>query len=73
MEAGETLLREASGKDWRKKHLTAPKEQKEEPWSQAGCCRACWFARGERCSCRCKGRHHGLGHKLAEVYREGEN
>jgi hypothetical protein len=37
------------------------KEVNQIAWKMAGCCRACWFAKGKRCKCRCNGRHHGSG------------
>ena len=31
-----------------------------EPWYEI-CCRACWFAKGEVCRCRCHKANHGKG------------
>lgn len=25
------------------------------------CCEACYYAKGERCTCKCEGKHHGKG------------
>lgn len=35
--------------------------QNIEPPYQGICCAACWFAKGEKCECRCGGAHHGKG------------
>jgi hypothetical protein len=38
-----------------------------KPWKGV-CCKACWFAKGNRCRCRCKGANHqhGLTKQLVE-------
>ncbi|MCS7114056.1 MAG: hypothetical protein N0A00_01385, partial [Candidatus Bathyarchaeota archaeon] len=30
------------------------------PW-EGVCCEACWFAKEEKCVCKCGGRNHGRG------------
>lgn len=35
-------------------------QKAEEPWKDV-CCRACWFAKRERCVCKCGGKYHGKG------------
>jgi hypothetical protein len=32
-----------------------------KPWKGI-CCKACWFARGKRCTCRCHKAFHGFSH-----------
>lgn len=34
--------------------------EKAEPYMGI-CCKACWYAKGEKCVCRCGGEHHGKG------------
>jgi len=31
-----------------------------KPWKGI-CTKRCWFARGDRCKCKCKGQNHGKG------------
>lgn len=33
----------------------------EKPWAGI-CSKGCWFAKGERCTCRCHKANHGKGH-----------
>ena len=42
----------------------------QEPWKGI-CCKRCYYAKGTRCTCKCKGKHHGEGRKPKEM--EGEN
>ena len=39
------------------------------PWIALGCCKRCWFAKRDKCSCRCKKQNHGKGNpkKLADM------
>lgn len=34
--------------------------QPVEPYKGV-CCKACYFAKGDKCTCRCGGQHHGKG------------
>jgi len=36
-------------------------QELQELWKELGCVKACWFAKGEKCVCRCGGVHHGKG------------
>lgn len=35
-------------------------EQAAPPYEDI-CCESCWYAKGEKCQCRCGGAHHGKG------------
>lgn len=37
------------------------RDVKETLWKTAGCCKACWFAKGVKCRCKCGGRNHQKG------------
>lgn len=41
-------------------------KDQDKPWLSLGCCKRCYFAKGKRCTCKCKGAFHGLG-KLNET------
>lgn len=34
--------------------------REKKPWEKV-CCKACWFAVGKECVCKCGGRYHGKG------------
>lgn len=34
----------------------------DQPWKGV-CCSQCWNAEGERCTCKCGGAFHGIGHR----------
>lgn len=43
-----------------------------KPWKGI-CCKACWFAKHERCRCKCGGKNHQSGlHKHLSDYLETE-
>lgn len=42
-----------------------------KPWSDE-CCEACWFATKERCTCRCGGKYHGVGHPHVKYSEDDE-
>ena len=37
-----------------------------EPWADV-CCKACYYAKHEKCVCRCNGLHHGKGNPNREM------
>lgn len=37
-----------------------------EPWAGI-CCKACYYAKGEKCVCKCGGMHHGKGNPNYEI------
>lgn len=41
------------------------KDEIKKPW-EGICSKSCWFAKGERCTCKCGGKHHGEGVKPNE-------
>jgi len=35
------------------------------------CCQRCYFAKNNRCTCKCEGAHHGIGKKIIfEVFKD---
>lgn len=45
-------------------------ETSAKPWKGI-CCKACWFAKGNRCRCRCKGANHQHGLTKQLLYHQG--
>ena len=44
----------------------------QEPWAEV-CCKPCWFAVEEKCTCRCRGVNHGKGLKPEDESRGKED
>ena len=43
------------------------KGKKADPIWKGVCCKACWYAKGKKCVCRCGGEHHGKGNPSRET------
>jgi len=42
-----------------------PKETMNKPWKGI-CVKSCWFAKHEKCKCRCKKQNHGKGRQIIQ-------